>query len=83
MNVETKEVTKYNLAYINHQICSEDNGRVVGFDNSHQYSGFASEHHYRWLGKVHEVKKFISYDETSEQFQKHLAQLKSQYGKDY
>jgi len=27
-------VTRYNLAYINHRICQEDNGRVLGFDNA-------------------------------------------------
>jgi len=30
-------VTRYNLAYINHSICQVDNGRVLGFDNAHNY----------------------------------------------
>jgi predicted transcriptional regulator len=29
------KVTKYNLAYINHMVCRADNGRVLGYDNSH------------------------------------------------
>ena len=28
-------VAKYNLAFINHALCAEDNGRVLGYDNSH------------------------------------------------
>ena len=30
-------VTRYNLAYINYLICQKDNGRVIGFDNKHDY----------------------------------------------
>ena len=36
------EVTKYNLAYINHFVCQVDHGRVLGYDNKR---GF---HHRHW-----------------------------------
>ena len=56
-------VTRYNLAYINHPIYSGDNGRVLGFDNAHDY------HHRHFMGKV-ETVEFISYEATMERFQK-------------
>jgi hypothetical protein len=55
-------VTRYNLAYINHDICSEDNGRVLGFDNAHGY------HHRHHMGQVEPVE-FESYEATLERFQ--------------
>ena len=56
-------VTQYNLAYINHAIFSGDNGRVLGFDNAHDY------HHRHFMGKV-ETVEFISYEATLERFQR-------------
>ena len=56
-------VTRYNLAYINHAIYSGDNGRVLGFDNAHDY------HHRHFMGKV-ETVEFISYEATMERFQR-------------
>ena len=55
-------VTRYNLAYINPMICQKDNGRVLGFDNAHDY------HHKHYMGKVAPVE-FESYEQTLEQFQ--------------
>ncbi len=55
-------VTKYNLAYINQLICQKDNGRVLGFDNAHDY------HHRHYMGKVTPVQ-FVSYEQMLEQFQ--------------
>jgi CHASE1-domain containing sensor protein len=55
-------VTRYNLAYINPLICQKDNGRVLGFDNAHDY------HHRHYMGKVAPVE-FVSYEQTLEQFQ--------------
>ena len=56
-------VTRYNLAYINHAIHSRDNGRVLGFDNAHDY------HHRHYLGQV-EAVEFTGYDAILERFQK-------------
>ena len=55
-------VTRYNLAYINHAIYQMDNGRVLGFDNAHDY------HHRHYMGDVQTVE-FISYEATLERFQ--------------
>lgn len=42
-------VTRYNLAYINHLIYANDNGRVLGYDNRHG-------HHRHCMGVVEPVK---------------------------
>ena len=42
-------VTKDNLAYITHLVCRVDNGRVLGYDNSH------GGHHRHFMGKVEPV----------------------------
>ena len=56
-------VTRYNPAYINHAIYGGDNGRVLGFDNAHDY------HHRHFMGKV-EAVEFESYEATLERFQR-------------
>lgn len=55
-------VTRYNLAYINPAVCPVDHGRVLGFDNAHDY------HHRHFMGEVQAVE-FISYEATVERFQ--------------
>ena len=68
-------VTRYNLAYINHSICHVDNGRVLGFDNAHDY------HHRHYMGEVTAVE-FVSYEATLDTFQQEwLAIVKGQRGK--
>jgi hypothetical protein len=37
-------VAKYNLAFINHFMCSVDHGRVLGYDNKH------GKHHRHFMG---------------------------------
>lgn len=83
VDARTGLVTKYSLAYANLNINSSDNGRVVGFDNSHMYSGFLTEHHCHWFGVVYENTRLVSFDETMERFQRFLQRLKYVYGKDY
>lgn len=62
-NVKGKAVvTRYNLAYINHAMHSGDNGRVLGFDNAHDY------HHRHYLGQVEPVE-FTDYEAVLERFQ--------------
>lgn len=61
-------VTRYNLAYINPLICQKDNGRVLGFDNAHDYR------HRHYMGKVAPVE-FESYEQTLEQFQKEWQEI--------
>lgn len=54
-------VTHYNLAYINHSLSHKDNGRVVGYDNSHHV------HHRHYMGQV-QLVDFINFDEIQERF---------------
>ena len=68
------EVTRYSLAYINHQIFNGDNGRVLGYDNAHAY------HHKHYLGEVSPVA-FINFDELEDQFQQEFEVLHAQVKK--
>ncbi len=62
-------ITRYNLAYINHNLHAGDNGRVVGYDNAH---GF---HHRHYFGVV-EAIDFISYGDVEERFELDWTALK-------
>ena len=50
------EIVKYSMAYINRLIFSGDNGRVLGYDNTHDY------HHKHYFGEIDSKhkKEFIS-----------------------
>lgn len=61
-------VTKYNLAYINHLICGVDNGRVLGYDNSHDYN------HRHFMGKV-EAVPFVDYESLAARFREEVKEL--------
>ena len=61
-------VTRYNLAYINPLIHAGDNGRVLGFDNAHDY------HHRHCMGQVEPVE-FLNYEATLERFQQEWQDL--------
>ncbi|OGA01629.1 MAG: hypothetical protein A3H35_15690 [Betaproteobacteria bacterium RIFCSPLOWO2_02_FULL_62_17] len=61
-------VTRYNLAYINHEIYQGRDGRVLGFDNAHGY------HHRHYLGKV-EAVEFLSYEAILERFQQEWPEI--------
>lgn len=63
------QVTRYNLAYINHGLHAGDNGRVVGYDNQHGY------HHRHYFGVVAAVE-FTSFDDIEDQFQTDWAALR-------
>jgi Family of unknown function (DUF6516) len=65
---EGRTVVKYNLAYINHHRCSGDNGRVLGFDNSHDC------HHRHYMGRVERIE-FPGYDALLSRFQDELQEL--------
>jgi hypothetical protein len=56
------KVTRYNLAYINHEIFQGDNGRVLGYDNAH---GF---HHRHYMGKVVPID-FTSLEDIEDRFE--------------
>jgi hypothetical protein len=57
------ELGRYSLTYINHRLCSIDNGRILGYDNSHGY------HHRHYMGKE-EAVEFESYEAVADQFDK-------------
>ena len=50
------QVTRYNLAYINHDLHTSDNGRVLGYDNQHGY------HHRHYLGAVTAIN-FVNFED--------------------
>ncbi|MBF0266313.1 MAG: transcriptional regulator [Gammaproteobacteria bacterium] len=56
-------LVKYNIAYINPQLFSQDNGRVFGYDNAHNY------HHKHHMGQIEPVTDFISYENLIERFE--------------
>ncbi len=62
-------VTRYNLAYINHDLHAGDNGRVVGYDNAH---GFHHRHHF---GTVEPIE-FLSFEDIEERFERDWTILK-------
>lgn len=55
-------VVEYSMAYINHKICTQDNGRVIGYDNAHGI------HHRHIFGK-YEVVEFESYEQILARFE--------------
>ena len=58
----SKKVISYALAYINPLIYSGDNGRVLGYDNSHGYS------HRHYMGSI-TPESFTSYEELYDRFE--------------
>ena len=54
-------IVRYNLAFINHALSARDNGRVVGYDNSH------GDHHRHFAG-AEEKFAFVSYERLLKQF---------------
>ena len=52
---ESGEVVRYNLAFICHHLCTVDHGRVLGYDNQHEY------HHRHFMGKMEPIQ-YAGYD---------------------
>ncbi len=63
------KVVRYNLAFIHHGLCQEDNGRVFGYDNAHG----PQERH--WMGDV-EVVPATTYLETYDRFQAEIDEIR-------
>jgi hypothetical protein len=61
-------VVKYSLAYVNPRVCGADNGRVLGFDNSH---GFDHRH---YLGELEEIE-FSGYAAVVNRFAAELKEI--------
>jgi len=62
------EVVKYSLAYINPRVSAVDNGRVLGYDNSHGH------HHRHFMGRVSSVD-FTGYEALLDRFQQEVTEL--------
>ena len=57
------KLVKYSIAYINSLLFQGDNGRVLGYDNAHNY------HHKHLFGNISPIENFISYENIIEQFE--------------
>lgn len=66
-----EEITRNSLAYINHHLSYNDNGRVLGYDNAHGY------HHKHYMGCIEPVV-FTNFEELELQFQKEFEVLHEQ-----
>jgi hypothetical protein len=55
------EIVKYSLAYIDFNLYAGDNGRVLGYDNAHEY------HERHFMGKAEPIA-FTTYVEQFERF---------------
>jgi len=66
--LQGKKVVKYSLAYINTLICAIDNGRVLGYDNSH------NRHHRHYMGETQAIE-FSSYESLANRFEKEVKDL--------
>lgn len=65
---EDGQVIAYSLAYVNLRVFPRDNGRVLGYDNSHGY------HHRHFMGKVEPIE-FTSYEALAECFIEEVHEL--------
>jgi Family of unknown function (DUF6516) len=61
-------VVKYSLAYVNPRVCGVDNGRVLGFDNSH---GFDHRH---YMGEMEKIE-FSGYAAVVNRFEEELREI--------
>jgi hypothetical protein len=62
-------IVKYSLAYINHEIFSGDNGRVLGYDNTHNY------HHRHYFGEFSVIEDFTTYENLVNQFEQEIGEF--------
>jgi hypothetical protein len=67
-DLTSKKLVSYALAYINPLIFSGDNGRVLGYDNSHAYS------HRHYLGSI-VPDPFTSYEDLYERFEREWQEI--------
>ncbi len=63
------QIVKYSMAYINQAIFPLDNGRVVGYDNSHDF------HHKHFFGQIVELDRFASYYDLVLQFKEDIREF--------
>ena len=68
----SRKVVSYALAYVNPLIFSGDNGRVLGYDNSHAHS------HRHFMGSI-VPDPFTSYEELYERFEREWQEIAIRY----
>lgn len=68
---ERGKVTRYNLAYINYSLHQGDNGRVLGYDNAHNW------HHRHYFGQVESVT-FVSFEDVEARFERDWVLLRDE-----
>ena len=64
-----KEIVKYSMVYINKSIYPNDNGRVLGYDNAHNF------HHKHYFGEIFELDDFINYQDLVTRFQNDIKEF--------
>jgi hypothetical protein len=57
------------MAYINKNVFVSDNGRVVGYDNSHDF------HYKHYLGQITELDDFETYEELVLRFKNDIKEF--------
>ena len=63
------KIVKYNMAYINKSIFPNDNGRVIGYGNSHDF------HHKHSFGEIIELDDFTNYHELVGRFKNEIKEF--------
>jgi len=63
------QIVKYNMFYINKEIFPNDNGRVIGYDNSHNF------HHKHYLGEIYKIDDFINYQDLVQRFKEDIKEF--------
>ena len=66
---EKIDIIKYSMAYINYLIFSGDNGRIIGYDNAHNF------HHKHYFGEISEVTDFTNYQNLVNRFEKEIKEF--------
>jgi len=62
-------VVKYNMLYINKTIFPNDNGRVLGYDNAHDF------HHKHYFGEITELSDFKTYQNQVQLFKQDIKEF--------
>ncbi len=62
-------IVKYSMTYINKNIFPNDNGRVIGYDNAHDF------HHKHYFGEIIELDDFTNYQELVGRFKNEIKEF--------
>ncbi|RLA68265.1 MAG: transcriptional regulator [Epsilonproteobacteria bacterium] len=63
------QIIKYNMVYINKSVFPNDNGRAIGYDNSHNF------HHKHYFGQITELDDFTNYQELVQRFKNDIKEF--------